>query len=115
VGSLKVFVSGPLTQGDQADNVQRAIEAGIALYRHGFLPLIPHLNVAVEEVAGDAITYEHYMECDLAWLECADAVVRLPGHSPGGDREVERACSLGIPVYHSVLELVSSTWKPCER
>ena len=32
----------------------------------------------------------------------------MPGHSPGADREVERAKGLGIPVFHDIDALI--TW-----
>jgi len=32
--------------------------------------------------------------------------MRLPGESPGADREVALAAELGIPVFYSVEELV---------
>ena len=35
--------------------------------------------------------YETWMEYDLAWLGACEALLRLPGHSPGADREVRYA------------------------
>lgn len=40
-----------------------------------------------------------------AVLERCDAVLRLPGESPGADREVHYAISLGKPVYYGLEEL----------
>ena len=46
--------------------------------------------------------YEQWMKLDLAWLDKCDALLRLPGESPGSDREVDAAKERGIPVYYSV-------------
>jgi hypothetical protein len=42
----------------------------------------------------------------LPWVSVADAVLRLPGTSPGADREVALALSLGIPVYYDIEEML---------
>ena len=42
--------------------------------------------------------YEWYMDRCLSMVEKCDLLVRMPGVSPGSDREVAHAESLGIPV-----------------
>jgi len=39
---------------------------------------------------------------DFAWLRRCDAILRLPGHSPGADREMAAAAEQGIPAFGSV-------------
>lgn len=101
---LKVYVSGPYTQGDTITNVRYALRAGTLLRDAGYVPFIPHLFAFWELVA--PAPYEVWMELDLAWVEACDALVRLPGDSPGADREVARAKERGIPVYGSVAEFL---------
>lgn len=99
-----IYVSGPYSHGDQAANVRAAIEAANVLLDAGYIPYCPHLSHFHHMLFPH--DYETWMQLDLAWLEMCDAVVRLPGHSPGADREVTRAHELGIPVYYSVEEFL---------
>ena len=50
--------------------------------------------------------YETWMKLDFIWVESCDALLRLPGESPGADREVKHAITLGIPVFYSMDELL---------
>lgn len=43
--------------------------------------------------------YEYWMSRDMEMLEDATGLIRLPGVSPGADREVEYALRHGIPVW----------------
>jgi hypothetical protein len=52
-------------------------------------------------------TFEDWMGLDLAWVEAADALIRLPGESVGADQEVALARKLGIPVFRNVYDLIS--------
>lgn len=105
-----IYVSGPYSNGDQALNVRRAIEAADALLNAGFFPYCPHLSHFHHILCPH--DYETWMRLDLAWLERCDAVVRLSGHSPGADREVARAHELGIPVYFGVEDFLRSVRDP---
>ena len=95
------YLAGPLTHENEdnkfMDNVRNALKAYVTVIKMGYLPYCPHLS-AFADIVGD-INYEDWMELDFGWLEKCDAVIRLPGDSPGADREVERAKKLGIPVY----------------
>jgi hypothetical protein len=50
--------------------------------------------------------YEDWMEQCLSWVERCDALLRLPGSSPGADREAQHAMQKGIPVFYSLEELI---------
>jgi len=41
----KIYVAGPLTQGDVIDNVSKAVDAGDILFELGYAPYVPHLNL----------------------------------------------------------------------
>lgn len=94
---LRVYIAGPYTQGEQAELVREAVLVGLAVFRHGHVPFIPHLYHFAHYLCPQP--YEAWMTLDLTWLEVCDALVRLPGHSPGADREVARAQVLGLPVF----------------
>ena len=94
---MTVFISGPYSHGDTAEHVHRAIQVGLMIRRAGHLPFIPHLYHPAHLLC--PAPYEFWMALDLAWLERCDCLVRIPGHSPGADREVAAAQALGLPVY----------------
>jgi hypothetical protein len=47
------------------------------------------------------------MLIDLAWVEVADAVLRIPGESSGAEREVAHALHHGKPVFTSVEDVLA--------
>jgi len=102
---MRVFVSGPYTNGDVAVNVRTAILAANRLLRKGHIPFVPHLTHFWHLVVPHP--YEDWLELDMEWLKVCDAVLRLPGESPGADVEVRLAESLGIPVYYNEVAIPS--------
>ncbi len=109
----KVYLAGPYSHfppgGSVADNVITAIDAAHVLLDHGFVPYTPHLSHFLE--ARRSRPYEEWMQLDLAWLACCEALVRLPGHSPGADREVHYALWNGIAVYNGLAALLRTVAK----
>ena len=95
-----VYIAGPYTGGDSVVNVRAAVEAGQAVLAAGFIPFVPHLYHLWHTIKPG--NYEQWMRLDFAWLERCDVLIRLPGNSPGADREVARAKELGIPVYYGL-------------
>ena len=127
---IRVYIAGPITKGDLADNVNQATRAFVELAKAGFAPFCPHWSVyANEAVRGyvaapdgelskqvyavatangnPSMSHDDWLGVDLAWVECADAVLRLPGDSVGAAIECRHAQSVNIPVYHSVESLVA--------
>ncbi len=102
---IRVYVAGPISQGDTLVNIRRGIEAGQELWRLGYVPYIPHLDALWHLFYPKG--YDGWIPYDLEWLKLCQAVVRLPGESWGADTEEDAARQLGIPVYHSVQELVT--------
>lgn len=94
---MRIYIAGPYTAGQQAERVREAVLAGLEVLRSGHVPFIPHLYHFAHFLCPHP--YETWMTLDLAWLAACDGLVRLPGESPGADREVERAKSLGMPVW----------------
>lgn len=108
---LRVYVAGPISKGDLRENIKQARQAGDRLLKAGFAPYVPHLTCYwagdTPEVLPSGTTHEDWMGLDLPWVAVADAVLRLPGESPGADQEVAFAKELGIPVYMDVEELIA--------
>ncbi len=91
-----VYVAGPYSS-DPETHTRTAIEAGQRIADAGAVPFVPHLyHFWHQQIPGG---YEQWMRLDLAWLSKCDALVRLPGESPGADREVAEAERLGLPVF----------------
>lgn len=100
----RIYVAGPYTSPDVAVNVKRAMDVTNELLGYGFQPFCPHLSHFLHMASPQP--YETWMELDLAWLEQCEALVRLPGASPGADREVARAQQIGMPVFRSLGALI---------
>lgn len=99
--SVRVYVSGPMSLGDRAANVQRGIDAADWFLDRGVAALCPmysHHPQARPCEPGTA-TYERVVASDLGWVEVADAVLLLPGESRGAARECDHARRVGVPVF----------------
>ena len=101
----RVYVAGPITKGDQYVNARNGILMGKELYEAGYAPYVPHLTCLWQIVA--PMPYEAWLTLDNEYLVLCDALLRLPGESPGADREVALARQHGIPVFHALSELTS--------
>lgn len=107
-----VYVSGPLTaEGKYFQNIGNALDAATELLQAGLAPYVPHLNYFWEAQAGSAVNWENnyrvWIDMDFAWIDKCDALLRLPGASGGGDREVAYAQRNGIPVFYNVQDVIS--------
>lgn len=102
--SIRVFVSAPYSDGDTAVNVRAAIDAADKLLENGFTPFLPHLFHFWHLIHPH--DREEWMKLDMAWLRQCEALIRLPGNSPGADVEEQQAKRWGIPVYGSVTEFL---------
>jgi len=116
---LKIYVAGPYTTNDEAQidlNVRRTIDIGLALWKKGHFPYIPHLTHFVDLRAretGVKMKWEDYIEWDRAWLELCDALLFI-GSSKGANIELEYAKKLGKTIYYDVRSIPSVTREPKE-
>ena len=112
----KVYVAGPISNGDLNHNINQAREAGLKLLKAGFAPWIPQLTCYfagdVPEVLPHGTTHEDWMGMDLPWVASADVLLRLSGESKGADMECDLAFEKGIPIYESVESLIADNPKP---
>ena len=99
-----VYVAGPLTTGDPFLNVRNAVMWAEVLWHAGYDALVPHLGAFWHMHYHH--TYEEWMRLDFNYLLRCDALYRLPGESPGSDREVAFAKERGIPVFEDMDTLV---------
>lgn len=101
----RIFLSGPYTAPSPGENTRRMMEVGNRLIDLGYAPFVPLLSYFLDLMQERG--YEEWMEVDLAFVPTCDAMLRLPGHSPGADREVAAATAAGLPVYFDLDVLVS--------
>ncbi len=102
MNGIKCYVAGPYSSAP-TENTHAAIAAGDQLLRMGYVPFIPHLSHYWD--AQHPHDYADWLDWCLEWVKVCDAVLRLPGDSPGADDECEMAYGLDIPVFHSIEEL----------
>jgi hypothetical protein len=105
---LRVYVSGPLTIGDQLINAREMAVNATEVYRAGFIPINP-INPTWHMVT--PLGYMEWIEIDLSLVEVADAVLRVTGVSCGADMETAHALTHGIPVFHSLSALLAGAPK----
>jgi hypothetical protein len=99
--SVRVYISGPMSLGERAENVRRGIEAGDFFVDRGVAALVPHYSAhhQARPCEPGTGTYERVVASDQGWVEAADAVLLLPGESRGAERECDHARRVGVPVF----------------
>lgn len=102
---MRVYVAGPYTKGDVAQNVRDAILAADQLLQAGHAPFLPHLTHFWHLLTPHP--WERWLNLDLEWLLLCHALVRLPGESVGADREVQYAMDHGLPIFIGVANFLS--------
>lgn len=93
------YIAGPLSE-DPLPNVRRAMDAWHVLADAGFVPFCPHLSYYLH--LHRQRPYQEWLHHDLVWLGLCDAVLRLPGASPGAELECLYAAERGIPVFDTL-------------
>ena len=101
--SIRVYIAGPYSSGDQVLNVRTAVMAADALAELGYVPFIPHLSMLWHAISPHE--YDFWISQDLEWLPVCDCVLRLPGESAGADQEVRFAEWRELPVFLTIREL----------
>lgn len=91
-----VYVGGPMTS-DPWGCVRRATQVADVLKDLGCHAYLPQLSVLHEIV--DPQPYEHWIVHGLAMVSRCDAFYRMPGESPGADREQAYAARLQLPIF----------------
>lgn len=99
-----VYVAGPISKGPYWVNVRNGIEAGKKLHDLGMVPFIPMIDFLYVLVYPET-TWEQNLEYDEQIILRCDALLRIPGESPGAEREVKFAREHNIPVFFDVESL----------
>ena len=107
---IRVYIAGPYTHGDVAQNVRHAILIADDLWQRGYIPYVPHLMHFWHVLCPH--THAEWVALDMHWLACCHVILRFPGPSEGADAEVARAEALGIPICYSLEELLRHATDP---
>lgn len=100
-----VYIAGPFTTGDPEENIHNALDATAHLMTEAHeaglvvIPVVPHLWATIPE---EVMEEEDWMEVCLGAVGRCDALIRLPGESPGADEEVDVALAGGTLVFDSI-------------
>lgn len=98
-----IYVAGPYTKPDPSVNTRNALLVGMAIWRMGGCPIVPHLTHLWHLV--DPQPYEHWLDYDRCLLRRCDAITRIKGESPGADKEIELMRELRKPVLWNAEQL----------
>src|SRR3972149_3487679 len=108
----RVYVCGPLTTGDPAVNIRKAIDAAEELMKAGYAPIIPHLMYSWQMVYPHS--WDEMMSICVEQVKACDILFRLPGESRGADVEEDLARKRNMPVVKSVSALMAMYQPECE-
>jgi hypothetical protein len=103
---IKAYIAGPYTQGDPEANTKLAMKVWHELWALGYAPFCPHLSHYLKTLR--KLPYDDWLKSDMAWLECCDVLLRLPGESKGAEIEVGYCRDHDIPIVYDVPELLEA-------
>ncbi len=107
---MKIYVAGPYTGSTSVEieeNVRRAMEVGLKIWKKGHFPYIPHLTHWPDILSRDLeieMDWEDYMNWHAPWVDHCDALFLL-AESKGALIEYNRAKEEGKKVFHSLEEI----------
>ena len=107
---MKIYIAGPYTGStleEIEENVQRAMEAGLKIWKKGHFPYIPHLTHwpdILSRKLGIEMNWEDYMNWHAPWVDDCDALFLL-AESKGALLEYNRAKEEGKSVYQTLEEI----------
>ena len=96
-----IYLAQPISKGNSFQNIRDGVIVSDFLMRKGYVVFNPGLS-ALHDMIIYNTPYELYMSQDFAWIEKCDCLIRLPGDSPGADREIEYAKQHNVPVFYGV-------------
>lgn len=108
---IRIYIAGPYSGKDITTilgNIRRGIRKAAELVQMGYPVFCPFLDFLMALVLqpGEEISKEQYQANSIAWVECCDLMIVLPGweESGGTKREIARAKELGIRVAYEPME-----------
>ncbi len=100
-----VYIAGPYTKPDPVINTRVALGMWDTLWDSDLIcPYVPHLSLLQHML--HPRDWSEWLEYDFRVIDHCQALFRIPGESKGADQEVAHATALGLPVFHTVGELL---------
>lgn len=109
-----IYIAGPYSSPDPQiveENVKKAIGIGLAIFKKGHIPFIPHLNYLADIYAkeqGIPMTYDDFMNWDDPFRAMCDSLYYID-MSYGTDIEREKSWDEGKRIYYSLDEIQTFT------
>jgi hypothetical protein len=94
---MKIYIAGPFSKGSTSSNIREAVKVADYLLHRGHCPFVPHLAHLWDMII--PLAYADALKWDFEWLEKCDAIVRIPGESPGADLEIDMAKGLRLKLF----------------
>lgn len=117
--SLSVLIAGPYKSGTNGDaekikaNLLYLESFALPIFEAGHLPFIGEwLALPLIQQSEDKNEERYLYPVAHRLIARCDAILRVPGESKGADQDVKLAMELGIPVYHSLDELLNQNIHP---
>jgi len=103
---MRVYIAGPYTQGDVAENIRQVIYAAEQVREAGHVPFVPHLYHLWHLISPQPP--EYWRKLDIDWLVICHAFIKLDGDSKGADLEEDLCSEINIPIYYTVKEFLNT-------
>jgi hypothetical protein len=107
-----VYVAGAMNGSniiEVMNNIRRGVKLGADIFKLGYAPFIPHLDIAfiLQNPIDLSLPIEMYYDYSMEFLTRCDCIIvcEKSENSKGTKLEIEKAKQLGIPIYYSVEEL----------
>lgn len=108
----RIYVGGAYSASDVItvlDNMRNGMRLATEVFLAGYAPFCPFLDFHYTLMCreGERLSVEDYYDYSITWLEVCHAMILVPGwhDSTGTNKEIQRASTLSIPVFHELEEL----------
>ena len=124
---VRVYIAGAIQNGDIFQNIRQAEDAFKELANLGYAPFCPHWGcyggnvspttmmvdgcmgimetrtlVARPKPCSMGLSHDQWLDIDESWVFASHALLRLPGESPGADKEIMFANRYGCKIFYDI-------------
>ena len=103
---IRIYYAAPYSKPYPINNMHNAMHVWKQLWDAGYIPTCPHWTGFQDLIT--PMDYRQWLEYDLYGLPLHHAILRGPGASSGADDEVAIGRKLGMPIFNSFADLVTT-------